>query len=346
MKRIDKENIPRLLEGLSREYRVLAPVWKDQGECLFDRFEAGSFTLDYAKPPLPPKQALLPQSERIFSVGEGKYVPAPHGERTLLFGIRACDMTALLQTRSFMSKDFTDPFVEARAQATVTVVMACPGPQSPTCFCTTTRSGPWARAGFDLQLYDADDHLLVEAGSPAGEEIASGPLFGDAGPDGDARALAFKREAEEQIPVVKEIREAMDRLQDGAVGDEVWEAFGRKCITCGGCTFVCPTCTCFTIHDRVTGPGSGERLRTWDACLYAGFTREASGHNPRKTQALRLKRRHEHKLLYWHDRDTAGALCTCVGCGRCSDFCPVHIGTLEVARSAAGATLSSPLRRD
>ena len=77
------------------------------------------------------------------------------------------------------------------------------------------------------------------------------------------------------------------------------------------------------------------RLRAWDACLYGGFTREASGHNPRIIQSLRLKRRHEHKLLDYNKIDIQDGLCGCVGCGRCSDYCPVHIGTLEVVKAIA-----------
>ncbi len=111
-----------------------------------------------------------------------------------------------------------------------------------------------------------------------------------------------------------------------------WEYFGNKCITCGGCSFVCPTCTCFNVFDRVFREGNGERLRSWDSCLYGGFTKEASGHNPRASKGSRLKRRHEHKLLYHTDRETYGSMSTCVGCGRCSDCCPVHIGTIEVAK--------------
>lgn len=336
MKKIEKKDIPALLKELSRTYDILAPMKKDQGECMFDTFQEGAFTLDYAKPSLPPKGALFPQIEQIFAIEESEYRQTPHEAKKLLFGIRSCDMAALLQSRSFMSSDFTDIYYEARAKGIVTVVMACPGPQSPTCFCTTTSSGPWSREGYDLQLFDAGDSLLVDIGSPVGESIASSPLFQDADDPGSREAASrFKQDAEEKIPIIPEIREAMDLLARGGDVEEIWERLGKKCITCGGCTFVCPTCTCFNVFDRVTGPGAGERLRTWDACLYAGFTREASGHNPRKSQGQRLKRRHEHKLLFHDDRGKFGCLCTCVGCGRCSDYCPVHIGTIEVAKAAA-----------
>jgi sulfhydrogenase subunit beta (sulfur reductase) len=146
---------------------------------------------------------------------------------------------------------------------------------------------------------------------------------------------AFKQKAVQGIPIVHEVNKAMSMLKDGSSDQKVWEYFGRKCIVCGGCTFVCPTCTCFNVYDHERAPGSGIRARAWDACLYGGFTREASGHNPRGTQALRLKRRHEHKLLYYNETDIQGSLCGCVGCGRCSDYCPVHIGALEVVKEIA-----------
>ncbi|MEA1970907.1 MAG: 4Fe-4S dicluster domain-containing protein [Thermodesulfobacteriota bacterium] len=75
--------------------------------------------------------------------------------------------------------------------------------------------------------------------------------------------------------------------------------------------------------------------RLFQLKLEDGSSWEDFGHNPRGTQALRLKRRHEHKLLHYNETDIQEALCGCVGCGRCSDYCPVHIGTLEVVKAIA-----------
>ena len=91
-----------------------------------------------------------------------KYREVITAKKVLLFGIRACDMSGILQATSFMTRDRTDVYYEAKKDAAV-IVMACPGPQNETCFCTTTRSGPVAVKGFDLQLYDAGDFFLIEA---------------------------------------------------------------------------------------------------------------------------------------------------------------------------------------
>lgn len=338
MKQLAKSEIKNLLNHWAGEYRVLAPTLGAQGDCLLDTFDEDSFTLDYKKTPLPPKSAFFPQSETIFAVENGEYREVVSARKTLLFGIRSCDMMGIRQSAGFMTRDRRDIYSEAKREAAIIVVMACPGPQNETCFCTTMQSGPVAKKGFDLQFFDAGEFFIIQIGSGKGEAALS--LFPLVDLDDDLageKVEAFRQKSAAAIAQVDAVPKAMNRLKDHTADEGVWERLGFKCIQCGGCTFVCPTCTCFNVCDHPTGPGQGLRERSWDACLFGGFTREASGHNPRPTQALRLKRRHEHKLLNYHKTDIQEGLCGCTGCGRCSDFCPVHIGTLEVADAIAAA---------
>lgn len=332
MKRLAKAELPGVLKDWSRDRTVICPSVKPQGDIIFDTFDESSFTLDYGKPSLSPKSFFLPHSEVIFELTGGRYEERISVEKTIIFGMRACDMTGLTQSRSFMTRDNNDPYYQAKIDATITVVMACPGPQNATCFCTTTRSGPASSGGFDLQFFDMGESFLVEAGSDTGVELVSAPIFAEVDENVASGLIAdFRQKATDSIPVVKDIRDAMAELTAGTDCTKVWDNLGNKCIICGGCAFVCPTCTCFNVYDQAQDNANGVRIKAWDACLYNGFTREASGHNPRPTQSSRLQRRHEHKLLYYNATDVDGTLCGCVGCGRCSDFCPVHIGTLEVA---------------
>jgi len=337
VKILDKKDLIKVIRNWADSYRVICPSKISHNETIFDAFDEKTFTLDYTKPSLPPKTYYLPQSETIFTVENGEYTPVESGEKTILFGIRACDMTGILQSASFMDGDVNDIFYNSHSNNTITVVMACAGPQNDTCFCTTTQSGPYAKKGYDLQLYDLGESFLVAIGSETGSELTAIEGFSDID-DADAldKMQSFQQRAEQLIEKIPEFAQALDRLSNEEIKDDFWDRFGDKCIICGGCTFVCPTCTCFNVVDRQTSAQKGDRIRTWDACLYGGFTKEASGHNPRSSQGIRLKRRHEHKLLYYHDRDTHGALCTCVGCGRCSDYCPVHIGTIEIVKALAG----------
>jgi ferredoxin len=338
MKKLAKNKLNDLLLHWSGSYRVLAPIRRENGDCLMESFEPGAFNPDYGKPSLPPKSAFFPQNEVIFTVEKGEYREVLPAGKTLLFGVRACDLMGILQSGSFMTRDRKDPYYDAKRDAVTTVVMACPGPQNETCFCTTMQSGPAAKGGFDLQFYDAGEFFVIESGSARGEGALAGFALSDLDDDLASRQIeAFRQAAAERIERRDSVPEAMQRLKDRTADEKVWESLAKKCILCGGCAFVCPTCTCFNVCDHPTGPGEGIRERTWDACLFGGFTREASGHNPRTTQALRLKRRHEHKLLHYRQDDIQEALCGCTGCGRCSDFCPVHIGTLEVAEVIADA---------
>jgi sulfhydrogenase subunit beta (sulfur reductase) len=332
MKRLAKTDLPGVLKDWAKNCTVICPGVKPQGDIIFDTFDENTFTVDYGKPSLPPKSFFLPQSEVIFELNDGRYEERGSVDKTIIFGIRACDMTGLVQSRSFMTRDNTDPYYQAHIDAAITVVMACPGPQNATCFCTTTRSGPASAGGFDLQFYDMGENFLVETGSDTGVGLVALAVFIDVEEKEASSLIAnFRHNAAEAIPVVKDIRDAMAELTAGTDCTQVWDKLGNKCITCGGCAFVCPTCTCFNVYDQAQDPANGVRIKAWDACLYNGFTREASGHNPRPTQSSRLQRRHEHKLLYFNATDVDAALCGCVGCGRCSDYCPVHIGTLEVA---------------
>ncbi len=336
MKLLAKKDVPELLQAWSQRYEVLSPGTTEQADCIFGAFSRDSFTLSYRKPPMPPKAALLPPSQVIFTIENGRYADAASAGRTLLFGIRACDAMGILQAKSFFQRDGSDSYVSRRSDESVIIVNACSGPQNETCFCTTMHSGPYADRGFDLQLYDMGETFLVEEGSARGAELTGSQFFfaiGDA--EAAGRIRTFRQKAQKAIPSVPEVARAMNILKAGPSCDSVWERLGKKCIMCGGCAYVCPTCTCFTVADRVHTAMNGQRIRSWDACLFSGFTREASGHNPRPTQASRLKRRHEHKLLYYNKIDTQAMVCGCVGCGRCSDYCPVHIGTLEVVKSIA-----------
>jgi formate hydrogenlyase subunit 6/NADH:ubiquinone oxidoreductase subunit I len=336
MKTLAKKDINKTLGIWAQKYEVLSPMKTENGDCIFGAFSEKTFTLDYKKPPLSPKSVLFPQAEIIFNVENNNYQQVVGSKKTLIFGMRACDMMGIRQASSFMGRDNKDIYYQAKQNAAATIVMACPGPQNETCFCTTTRSGPVAGTGFDLQFYDTGNAFLIEIGSPRGSELLSGMSLSEINDSAAKKQIdEFTKKAVKAIPEVKSVINAMNKLKDKKVEDKVWEDFGAKCITCGGCAFVCPTCTCFNVYDQQFSSGNGIRLRSWDACLYGGFTREASGHNPRLNQALRLKRRHEHKLFDYNKIDIQDGLCGCVGCGRCSDYCPVHIGTLEVVKAIA-----------
>jgi ferredoxin len=116
---------------------------------------------------------------------------------------------------------------------------------------------------------------------------------------------------------------------DPAFDDGRWEELTVRCLGCGSCTYLCPTCHCFDIADEAR-LYKGRRIRTWDSCQFPLFTKHASGHNPRRNKKERLRQRFMHKFSYAVE-NTGTALC--VGCGRCIAGCPVNLDIRDVIRS-------------
>ena len=132
---------------------------------------------------------------------------------------------------------------------------------------------------------------------------------------------------EKMIPTAY-LAKAVIAITNHRVDEALWEEMGKECFSCGGCTHVCPCCTCFDVMDQVAADQIGLRFRCWDSCQYAGFTREASGHNPRAKTKERVKRRFYHKLSFAYIQQDGHP--GCVGCGRCLTVCQAF-GLLDMA---------------
>ena len=115
--------------------------------------------------------------------------------------------------------------------------------------------------------------------------------------------------------------------------DPVWTELGKKCLCCGSCSMVCPTCTCFNVTDEICGDGRCARIRTWDACLYKDYALVAGGHNFREDRADRVRNRYYHKQEAFVREF---GMPSCVGCGRCIENCPTGINVVEVFKHVRG----------
>ncbi|MBI4651113.1 4Fe-4S dicluster domain-containing protein, partial [Candidatus Desantisbacteria bacterium] len=114
---------------------------------------------------------------------------------------------------------------------------------------------------------------------------------------------------------------------DKGFESSLWKDMSKRCITCGICTYLCPTCQCFDIHDETGKDWGPVRFRTWDTCMSPDFTRMAGGHNPREKKVSRIRQRFMHKFKYYFDYFS---IPDCTGCGRCIQFCPVNIDVFEL----------------
>lgn len=232
-------------------------------------------------------------------------------KQQIIFGARPCDARAVLLKNQILA---SDPYFQAAREKNILVGLTCEQ-QAPTCFCQETGASPLAFIGLDIALTRLADGWLAELVTTRGEELA-----GQAGQAREAEIgeLKAKRAAINQGSPASafKARPLMEMYEA-----PLWQSYSDRCISCGTCTFLCPTCTCFDIQDETNG-STGRRIRIWDSCMTPLFTAHTSGHNPRGSKLSRVRQRFMHKLKYYPDQ--YGPL-YCVGCGRCVKDCPTNI---------------------
>ena len=165
-----------------------------------------------------------------------------------------------------------------------------------------------------------------------GAALLEGSSLAD-GADRFADAEAARKAAWASLEKAPSLAEAPAKVAARFEDVEFWQQETDRCLSCGACTYFCPTCYCFNITDEGDGLNGreGRRLRTWDNCMSPLFTREASGHNPRTAKALRMRNRVSHKFATYPEN--WGAF-SCNGCGRCVSNCPVHLDIRAIVLDA------------
>ncbi|HIE52651.1 MAG TPA: hypothetical protein EYP85_12920 [Armatimonadetes bacterium] len=319
---LSKENLAPFLRSL--RVPIAAPVAMENGDVLFQKGVAPEEAApEYVNSIISPVKFAFPQTQVLlrYRLGKEPMVEA-HFEvgPMVIFGLRSCDVTAFRYLNQFFSRPPVDtPFVEAM-QNLLLISLTCQEP-GPNCFCVCCHAGPFLEEGYDLQLTDFGDKYLVEIGSEKGEQAVEGhaEFFSPAPDELLSQRQELALEAQQKFTISAHFGTGIRKLTTRRLSEEVWELLAARCVECGGCAYVCPLCTCFDVVDRAETPASGLRERTWDCCQYAGYSLEASGHNPRETKVSRFKRRFYHKLSYFYlEQDGRHG---CVGCGRCVQTC-------------------------
>jgi ferredoxin len=285
----------------------------------------------YAVGPQSWKRYLFPATSLLWRSDQEAGGDAAAGPPMAFIGVRACELRAIaIQDRVFLEGQQVDPVYASRRAGAFLVAVNC-GTAAGTCFCVSMQAGPKAESGFDLaltELMDGGRHeFLVEAGTSRGADVLA-EVASRAADGADARAAAQVTErTAASMGRQLDTRGIKDLLYDN-FDHPRWDDVASRCLTCGNCTMVCPTCFCFSITDvnDLTG-AQAEQQRSWDSC----FTMDHSyvhGGSVRASSRSRYRQWMTHKLATWIDQfGTSG----CVGCGRCITWCPVGIDITEEA---------------
>ncbi|MEU8849495.1 4Fe-4S dicluster domain-containing protein [Streptomyces sp. NPDC048564] len=281
------------------------------------------------------KSYLHPSRERLWSAdrtpdGDVRFTPHdPDPPSYAFLGVRPCDLRAIaIQDKVLTGGRYEDTGYGKRRSGAFLIAAECTEPGA-TCFCVSTGGGPAAESGYDLALtevVDAGGHrFLVRVGSEAGAELLEQLPRRAADADTEATARTVVDAARDRmgraLPPVD-----LRALMGASLEAERWDDVAARCLTCGNCTMVCPTCFCTTTEEvtDLTGDHT-ERWQRWDSCFDLDFS-YLHGGPVRSSGRGRYRQWLTHKLSTWHDQfDTTG----CVGCGRCITWCPAGIDITE-----------------
>ncbi len=346
----DLEGLDKLVKGLAvRNYRTVGPVvrdgaitmgdidsagelpkgWQDsQGPGSYRLTQTGSGRLfDWAVGPQSVKAEVFPSRSIIWRAKPPEYqveevddVAPP----VAVVGARPCDLAALeVLDRALDGAPVADPTYHKRRHEAFLVVVECTRPAS-TCFCVAMGTGPGATQGFDLALTELDGRYLARAASRRGRDVlADVPHRPASRADHAERVALLSRAASHMGRSVD--TSGLPQLLARNLSNPRWDEVAERCLACGNCTAVCPTCFCSNFEDTTDLSGTVQRQRTWASCSDLAYS-YVHGGPVRLSIKSRYRQWATHKFSWWWEQfGTSG----CVGCGRCVTWCPAGIDVTE-----------------
>ncbi|MDP2940865.1 MAG: 4Fe-4S dicluster domain-containing protein [Candidatus Omnitrophota bacterium] len=324
---ITKEEFIEFLAVLSGDYQIIGPrelsnkgIFYQPIEDMKDLYWGEGFATE------PIKHCFLSPSEYLFkgNPASGSKVleemPPEEGKR-IIIGLRPCEARGLvLLDKVFDAQDYKDEFYLNNRRRSILVGLSCTKPDA-SCFCASLDGSPASSRGLDALLFPSGDEFIIEIISDAAQKI-----FGDKGRGMAPEETRFLESAKAKAKGLLKLKIRAPESMDAIFEDDYWRRVSRACLSCGVCTFLCPTCHCFDLVDE-----QRSRLRCYDGCAFSDFTMEASGVNPRPGKRERYRQRVYHKFDYFRKNFGENL---CVGCGRCIRFCPVKINIAKIVNNA------------
>jgi len=332
-KKVNKKDVGKLLSQWSQEFAIFVPSI-GSGVATMARWEGKdtSFLDWYRNTVIPPKANFLPPMEEMFSFRkdrEGYNIELPpNGGKQLIFGIRPCDARALTTIDANFKDLYQDPYYLPKRSRAVLVGVGCTNPYD-SCFCTSLGISPADSNDVDLMLTDIGDEFLVEEVTDKGKKLtAKTSGLKEATKDDETRAKEIKEISYNKVTRKINAEGIVDKLLAGFDDQDYWEKVAAKCISCGICTLLCPTCYCFDINDELVRQ-QGTRFRSLDSCAFPVYTKMPM-ENPRASKWKRVRQKVCHKFGFFPMNFNVIA---CTGCGRCIRLCPVNWDITQILNS-------------
>lgn len=333
---LSAEKIDGFFKAVAASKNLYIPVDNTSGKANFQKWSEGTKLSSQLKTVRSAKDFFFPKTENLVNYKiDGKSVtvedPRKDVEDFVVFGVRACDAKSFeIIDNVYLKMTPVDSYYKNRRDHGTVVTLACSEPAQ-TCFCPTYKIDAANPAG-DVSAWLADGTYYFLANTDKGKSLLESvkSVLSEADEkavDAEKKAISEKLE---KLPFAHlDLSKFDGKNMMKVFNSKVWDRVSEACLGCGTCTYVCPTCMCFDVRDFDTGNGI-KQVRCWDSCMYNDFTQMAA-ENPRHTQKERSRQRFMHKLVYYpmaHD-----GLCSCVGCGRCLESCPVNMNIVKVSKA-------------
>lgn len=322
--KIKNKHISEFLERLKAYGNLFAPQKISEKSYDFKLVEdVQDVIFDYNRTILPPRKFFYPTKETLFSFDKVEvemYEVFEDSGPIVLFGVHACDIVGLRIMDANFIDDEPDPYYQKRRKNGIIIGISCLPDEY--CFCNVRRA-EFVDKGFDLYLSEVSDGYIIRVGSVKGHKIIDPnlDLFDEMSNKDNQDLVDFDKKKKAMFSVQgnwDSLRYNLE-LRDN---NPIWEEESEKCLGCGNCTITCPTCRCYDVKDYPNLDGrTGTRVRSWDSCQFRSHGLVAGNHNFRESKLSRFKNRYLCKNAYCEPVTTA----YCVGCGRCTAYCPADI---------------------
>lgn len=256
------------------------------------------------------KEVLLPNAQTLFYFTEDTVKESTGPEEGIIIFLRSCDLHAVKRLDQIYLENGAEDYYYKRIREKVKFILIGCSHSYDNCFCVGMGSNQ--SDDYDLCINVREEHVEVDCKNASMQPA----LAAHAGTE-KAVTVDFVNENETKINIPKS-------LSIDVASSELWRQYDQRCINCGRCNFVCPTCTCFTMQDLyyTENGNAGERRRVCASCMVDGFTDVAGGGSYRQKNGDRMRFKVLHKVLDYRQRTGENM---CVGCGRCDDICPEYI---------------------
>ncbi len=313
--KLNKESFNKGLELLKQEYKILAPVttpfkgvYSDTDLTKYEEIDNIEEIEFNKKSNFSPKEVILPITQTLFYFTEKEYKTSDIDDKKLLIFLRACDINGMKRIDEiYLNNGIEKDYFYSRLREKVKFVLIGCKESYRNCFCVSMDSNKADNYAMALNLTNDEVYLDIKD-----EELQ---IF-------KGEATDFEVDFVEENLIYLEVPKNINPVELSK--HEMWDEYDTRCIACGRCNFVCPTCTCFTMQDIFykENENVGERRRVWASCQVDGYTDMAGNHSFRKKQGERMRFKVMHKI---YDFDKRFGYQMCVGCGRCDDACPQYI---------------------